>query len=55
MNNTVASRPWYPWFVAFIGLAVLFISNGYTATALSVFDEALLTAGTVGLSSSATY
>ncbi|HRX90456.1 MAG TPA: MFS transporter [Steroidobacteraceae bacterium] len=42
MNNSASSRKWYPWFVAFVGLAVLFISNGYTATALSVFDESLL-------------
>jgi len=42
MNSSIASRSWYPWFVAFVGLAVLFISNGYTATALSVFDESLL-------------
>jgi MFS family permease len=32
----------YPWFIAFMGLLVLFVSNGYTATALSVFDESLL-------------
>ncbi len=32
----------YPWFIAFMAMLVLFVSNGYTATALSVFDEALL-------------
>jgi sugar phosphate permease len=32
----------YPWLVATMGLLVLFLSNGFTATALSVFDESLL-------------
>lgn len=32
----------YPWLIAVIGLLVLFVSNGFTATALSVFDESLL-------------
>lgn len=36
------ARSWYPWCIAVVGLLVLFVSNGYTATALSVFDESLL-------------
>lgn len=32
----------YPWLMSLIGLLVLFVSNGLTATALSVYDEALL-------------
>jgi MFS family permease len=31
-----------PWTIAFIGLLILMISNGLTATAISVFDESLL-------------
>jgi MFS family permease len=34
----------YPWFMSLMGLAVLFVSNGLTATALSVYDESLLDA-----------
>lgn len=46
MNDTTRSAAragWYPWLIAAIGLLVLFVSNGFTATALSVFDESLLT------------
>jgi len=31
-----------PWLIAFIGLFILMISNGLTATAISVFDESLI-------------
>lgn len=31
-----------PWTIAFIGLFILMISNGLTATAISVFDESLI-------------
>ena len=32
----------FPWVMAFIAMVVLLISNGLTATALSVYDESLL-------------
>lgn len=35
---------WYPWVIAFMGLVILIISNGLTATAVSVFDRELLDA-----------
>jgi sugar phosphate permease len=43
MNSTtgIRSNP-YAWFIAAMGLVVLLVSNGFTATALSVFDESLL-------------
>lgn len=31
-----------PWIIAFIGLFILMITNGLTATAISVFDESLI-------------
>lgn len=31
-----------PWVIAFIGLLILMVSNGLTATAISVFDESLI-------------
>ena len=31
-----------PWMIAFIGLLILMITNGLTATAISVFDESLI-------------
>ena len=31
-----------PWLIAFIGLFILMITNGLTATAISVFDESLI-------------
>jgi sugar phosphate permease len=40
--NGVARR--YPWFIATVGMLTLFMSNGLTATGLSVFDPALLDA-----------
>jgi len=33
-----------PWTIAFIGLLILLVSNGLTATAISVFDESLINA-----------
>jgi MFS family permease len=42
VNTSINRSSWYPWFIAFMALLVLFVSNGYTATALSVFDESLL-------------
>ncbi len=42
MSNNRPASHWYPWFIALMGLLILFVSNGYTATALSVFDESLL-------------
>lgn len=41
-TNASARGNWYPWLIAVIGLLVLLVSNGFTATALSVFDESLL-------------
>jgi len=31
-----------PWLIAFIGLFILMVTNGLTATAISVFDESLI-------------
>ena len=31
-----------PWVIAFIGLFILMVTNGLTATAISVFDESLI-------------
>jgi sugar phosphate permease len=35
-------RRWLPWIMACTGMLVLLVSNGLTATALSVYDESLL-------------
>ena len=35
-------RRWLPWVMAVTGMLVLLVSNGLTATALSVYDESLL-------------
>ena len=35
-------RRWLPWLMAGTGMLVLLVSNGLTATALSVYDESLL-------------
>jgi len=32
----------YPWFIAFVGLCTLFVSNGMTATGITIFDPPLL-------------
>ena len=37
-----ASGSWWPWAMAITGMLVLLVSNGLTATALSVYDESLL-------------
>ena len=37
-----ASGSWWPWVMAVTGMLVLLVSNGLTATALSVYDESLL-------------
>ncbi len=37
-----AAKSWLPWVMAATGMLVLFVSNGLTATALSVYDESLL-------------
>jgi MFS family permease len=39
MNPTLARNPWA---IAGIGLVILMVTNGLTATAISVFDESLL-------------
>ena len=36
------NRNWFPWVIAATGMLVLLVSNGLTATALSVYDESLL-------------
>jgi MFS family permease len=33
---------WYPWSVAVMGMLALFLSNGMTATGVTIFDSALL-------------
>jgi sugar phosphate permease len=33
---------YYPWLVAFTGMLTLFVSNGMTATGITIFDPALL-------------
>ncbi len=42
--NAVPARPpgLYPWFVAFTGMLALFVSNGLTATGITIFDPSLL-------------
>ncbi len=34
--------PLYPWFIAFMGMIALFLSNGMTATGITIFDPSLL-------------
>ena len=33
---------YYPWVIAFIGMFALFLSNGMTATGITIFDPSLL-------------
>jgi sugar phosphate permease len=40
--NGAGGRNWLPWLMAGTGMLVLLVSNGLTATALSVYDESLL-------------
>ncbi|MFM7626545.1 MAG: nitrate/nitrite transporter [Gammaproteobacteria bacterium] len=45
MNDDNAPREapsWYPWLVAVVGMLTLFLSNGMTATGVTIFDSALL-------------
>lgn len=42
MHTERPIRPWFPWLMAVTGMLVLLVSNGLTATALSVYDESLL-------------
>ena len=45
MNDKNAPREapsWYPWLVAVVGMLTLFLSNGMTATGVTIFDSALL-------------
>ncbi|MEZ5500576.1 MAG: MFS transporter [Steroidobacteraceae bacterium] len=42
MNQTGQLRRIYPWLIAAMGLLILVISNGLTATSISAFDRALL-------------
>jgi hypothetical protein len=45
MNDTLQRRPapaYYPWLVAFVGMFALFLSNGMTATGITIFDPPLL-------------
>jgi sugar phosphate permease len=44
MHNDQAARAprVYPWFIAFVGMFSLFVSNGMTATGITIFDPALL-------------
>ena len=45
MNDKSAPREapsWYPWLVAVVGMLTLFLSNGMTATGVTIFDSALL-------------
>jgi MFS family permease len=42
-NNAPREAPsWYPWLVAVVGMLTLFLSNGMTATGVTIFDSALL-------------
>lgn len=36
------SRPYYPWLMAFLALFMLMVSNGFTTTSITGYDEALL-------------
>ena len=45
MNDKVPSREaprFYPWIVALTGMFALFLSNGMTATGITIFDPSLL-------------
>ena len=42
MTGGYGSSRLFPWAMAFTGMLVLLVSNGLTATALSVYDESLL-------------
>lgn len=45
MNDMTQSREapaWYPWAVAVMGMFALFLSNGMTATGITIFDPPLL-------------
>ena len=45
MNEKTAGREaprYYPWVVAVMGMLALFLSNGMTATGITIFDPALL-------------
>ena len=37
-----AAPAYYPWVVAFMGMLALFLSNGMTATGITIFDPSLL-------------
>jgi cyanate permease len=42
-RNTGREAPvWYPWLVAVVGMLTLFLSNGMTATGVTIYDSALL-------------
>jgi MFS family permease len=42
-GKTLRDAPrWYPWLVAVVGMLALFLSNGMTATGVTIFDPALL-------------
>lgn len=40
--TTLRAPGLYPWLVAFTGMLTLFVSNGMTATGITIFDPALL-------------
>jgi sugar phosphate permease len=45
MNEPIPRREaprFYPWIVAFTGMFALFLSNGFTATGITIFDPSLL-------------
>jgi len=45
MNNAAGGREaprYYPWVVAVMGMLALFLSNGMTATGITIFDPSLL-------------
>jgi sugar phosphate permease len=42
LNAHSAQLRLYPWFVALIGMLALFVSNGMTATGITIFDPPLL-------------
>ena len=44
MNDTLRRQApaWYPWIVAVMGMFALFLSNGMTATGITIFDPPLL-------------
>lgn len=45
MNDPTARRAtprFYPWVIAFTGMVALFLSNGMTATGITIFDPSLL-------------